>query len=199
MSTLLAGDNNYTNKLEVFKNSTTMTILTHLTCFPTLCFNLGEIISCAYFSSPQYIKDFLSFTFDDSDKPIKWLTDMSILCCWLLTRKSTVDTPLGLFKTISPIWETMGGGAVQLWIAQFLLTTPGEGEAGVCEIEFITPPPRVSATGRISQIVTPVLKTAYDFLILVLHSITIKCMCKLGEGGTTDARFVTVYFLGRKR
>ena len=37
--------------LEIFKNNTTVTILTHLTCLPTLSFNLGEIISCVYFSN----------------------------------------------------------------------------------------------------------------------------------------------------
>ena len=53
--------------LEVFKNNTTKTILTHLIYLPSFCFNLGEI-SCVYFSniyefSDQYIKDFLSSYF----------------------------------------------------------------------------------------------------------------------------------------
>ena len=58
--------------------------------------------------SAQYINYFLSFTFDGSDKPIKWLTDMSILCCWLFTKKSTVNTPLGFFTTIRPIMKPWG-------------------------------------------------------------------------------------------
>ena len=150
-----------------------------------------------YAISARYIKDFLSFSFDDSDKPIKWLTDISILCCWLFKKKSTVITPLGFFTTIRAISEPMRGGNTALNNQASIDKPPGRVGAGVCEIEFITPPPIAGFCNWKDFSNRHIcLKTALRFL--VSYSITIKCMCKLG-GGTTGAWFFTVYFLGRKR